>query len=97
MIPHVRIWIPLSWRRTDYINTKGRMIRRSVRAIAVTAHKGKMLGNYELVIRATLVLPRKAVVTCICGHPLSAHQHYRRGSDCSLCRDCRKYQPAEVA
>jgi len=23
--------------------------------------------------------------TCKCGHPLDAHEHYRKGSDCSLC------------
>lgn len=22
---------------------------------------------------------------CRCGHPAAAHQHYRRGADCSLC------------
>jgi hypothetical protein len=23
---------------------------------------------------------------CRCGHPATAHQHYRPGMDCSLCR-----------
>ena len=28
--------------------------------------------------------------TCRCGHPRTAHQHYRAGSDCALC-DCPKF------
>lgn len=28
--------------------------------------------------------------TCSCGHGRTAHEHYRRGTDCALCR-CRKY------
>ncbi len=27
---------------------------------------------------------------CACGHGKTAHEHYRRGSDCALC-DCRRY------
>ena len=30
---------------------------------------------------------------CICGHPHSAHQHYRRGTECSLCADCPRWRP----
>lgn len=26
-----------------------------------------------------------------CAHSLSAHKHYRRGTDCSLCSWCRAY------
>jgi hypothetical protein len=22
---------------------------------------------------------------CVCGHPRAAHEHYRRGTNCSLC------------
>lgn len=31
---------------------------------------------------------------CVCGHHWDAHQHYRRGLDCSLCAsgDCRRYR-----
>ena len=33
---------------------------------------------------------RKTVTAaCACGHPMSAHTHYRKGTDCSLC-DCPK-------
>lgn len=33
---------------------------------------------------------------CRCGHARSAHEHYRRGTDCALCgRDlCPNYRPA---
>jgi hypothetical protein len=27
-----------------------------------------------------------------CGHPYAAHQHYRCGTDCSLCSDCPCYR-----
>jgi hypothetical protein len=30
---------------------------------------------------------------CLCGHVSEAHEHYRRGTDCSLC-DCSRYRPA---
>jgi hypothetical protein len=41
-------------------------------------------------------LPRKAVVgcPCRCGHPYLAHQHYRKGLECSFCSDCSRYRPA---
>ena len=29
--------------------------------------------------------------TCLCGHPRTAHQHYRRGCTCSTCR-CHTYR-----
>jgi hypothetical protein len=28
---------------------------------------------------------------CRCGHSHDAHQHFRRGADCALCR-CRRYR-----
>jgi hypothetical protein len=33
---------------------------------------------------------------CLCGHPDTTHQHYRPGTDCSLCgyRTCAYYVPA---
>ena len=33
---------------------------------------------------------------CLCGHAESAHEHYRRGSDCALCLTgvCAKFRPA---
>jgi hypothetical protein len=30
-------------------------------------------------------------LTCVCGHPRDAHEHYRPGSDCALC-DCQKFR-----
>lgn len=32
---------------------------------------------------------------CVCGHPRSAHLHYRRGSDCAVCGPdvCPRYRP----
>lgn len=30
---------------------------------------------------------------CRCGHPHTAHLHYRRGSECSLCSGCSRYRP----
>jgi hypothetical protein len=31
------------------------------------------------------ILPRSGEAECRCGHTRAAHQHHRRGSDCSLC------------
>lgn len=33
---------------------------------------------------------------CGCGHSRNAHEHYRAGSDCSLCTDrsCSSFHPA---
>jgi hypothetical protein len=28
---------------------------------------------------------QRSSATCVCGHPRSAHEHYRPGSDCALC------------
>jgi hypothetical protein len=36
------------------------------------------------------VAPSAGGPTCGCGHGRQAHQHYRRGTDCSLC-DCARY------
>jgi hypothetical protein len=37
-------------------------------------------------------------VTCGCGHPAAAHEHYRRGSDCGVCgrEVCRAFRAARV-
>jgi hypothetical protein len=34
---------------------------------------------------------------CRCGHPRSAHLHYRPGTECSLCPDCGRYRSAQTA
>ncbi len=33
---------------------------------------------------------------CVCGHPHEAHEHYRAGTDCSLCGPaaCRRFRAA---
>jgi hypothetical protein len=31
---------------------------------------------------------------CKCGHPKSAHEHYRAGTECSLCTTCKKFRRA---
>lgn len=33
--------------------------------------------------------------TCVCGHPRAAHEHYRRGTDCTLCgpQACPRFRP----
>ncbi|RHW22795.1 hypothetical protein D0Z08_31120 [Nocardioides immobilis] len=33
---------------------------------------------------------------CVCGHPRKAHEHLRRGTDCSLCRagECPRFRRA---
>lgn len=28
-----------------------------------------------------------------CGHTQDAHQHYREGTDCGLCRECHRFVP----
>jgi hypothetical protein len=32
---------------------------------------------------------------CRCGHPQSAHQHYRSGMECALCLDCLRFRSAD--
>lgn len=34
---------------------------------------------------------------CRCGHDQLAHQHYRRGSECSVCTECLHYRSARRA
>lgn len=31
---------------------------------------------------------------CRCGHAYVAHQHYRSGSECSICSECPRFRPA---
>ncbi|MFN8079242.1 MAG: hypothetical protein U0Q19_06725 [Kineosporiaceae bacterium] len=33
---------------------------------------------------------------CVCGHPASAHEHFRAGTECSLCpgTHCPRFRPA---
>jgi hypothetical protein len=33
---------------------------------------------------------------CRCGHPVSWHEHYRAGTDCSVC-DCARFERARVS
>lgn len=35
---------------------------------------------------------------CQCGHDRDAHEHYRRGTECSLCdiRQCAQFQAVSV-
>ena len=35
---------------------------------------------------------KRADRACTCGHPYAAHQHYRSGSECSICSDCHRYR-----
>jgi hypothetical protein len=39
-------------------------------------------------------MARSKSTTCVCGHGGPAHEHYRRGSDCSLCgpRECTRFR-----
>ena len=43
--------------------------------------------------RIDLRPPARARKVCTCGHEWEAHQHYRVGTDCSLCADgrCHRY------
>ena len=38
-----------------------------------------------------LSVPPPAAASCGCGHGRTAHEHYRRGSDCAFCA-CAKYR-----
>ena len=38
-------------------------------------------------------VPAQAGPRCSCGHRKSAHEHYRRGTDCSLCSCPRFSRP----
>lgn len=44
-------------------------------------------------------MARNAEDLCQCGHVRDAHEHYRRGSDCSVCSagDCAKFRAAARA
>lgn len=39
---------------------------------------------------------RKTRQTCVCGHDLGPHEHYRGGSECSLCPPpvCPRFRPS---
>jgi hypothetical protein len=39
----------------------------------------------------------RRVRLCTCGHPYPAHQHYRHGTECSLCPDCPHWRPARTS
>lgn len=45
---------------------------------------------------------RRGSRACTCGHEVSAHEHYRRGTDCALC-GCTRFRagastgPSETA
>lgn|GEM_PF-1995902 len=36
---------------------------------------------------------------CACGHPFEAHEHYRKGTECSICdvRTCSAFSAATVS
>ena len=38
-----------------------------------------------------LSVPPPTAPSCNCGHGRTAHEHYRRGSDCAFC-SCAKYR-----
>lgn len=38
-------------------------------------------------------LATTTVRACRCGHPTDAHDHFRAGTDCSVC-GCSRYRPA---
>jgi hypothetical protein len=40
-----------------------------------------------------LHLPSRGPQDCRCGHSSLAHEHYRRGNDCALCK-CAKFKAA---
>lgn len=40
------------------------------------------------------VLVKRPDLDCRCEHPRAAHQHYRSGSECSVCSGCSRYHPA---
>ena len=48
---------------------------------------------YGRVASLKTVLTDRRPRLCICGHPYTAHQHYRRGTECSLCPDCPRWRP----
>jgi hypothetical protein len=39
--------------------------------------------------------PLDPTATCECGHLGEAHEHYRPGTDCSLCT-CERFRPVPV-
>jgi hypothetical protein len=53
-----------------------------------------LAGCVEVIRRATSAL-RDHRSACWCGHPKSAHQHYRPGDDCGTCgfSRCPGYAP----
>lgn len=42
--------------------------------------------------------PQSPSDSCACGHPREAHEHYRRGTECSICdiRDCSSFTAVSV-
>ena len=50
-------------------------------------HITTVVGPYSLLVSRDRIRHQ-----CRCGHHYAAHQHYRGGSECSLCSDCMRYR-----
>lgn len=52
---------------------------------------GSPIRNQPTVPRVRERRTPNPVARCTCGHPRGAHEHYRRGCECSAC-DCPRYR-----
>lgn len=50
-------------------------------------HIKASVGPYNRVVP-----PDRVRHPCRCGHPYTAHRHYRYGSECSFCSACPRYR-----
>ena len=62
------------------------------RAIRLADHRGVQMVSQAQVTSFTSSREASSGRVCRCGHRYSAHQHYRRGSECSQCGGCSRYR-----
>jgi hypothetical protein len=54
--------------------------------------KSHRMGHRDEVAFLRYGSRHEGIRLCACGHPYLAHQHYRRGTECSLCPDCPRWR-----
>ena len=46
-----------------------------------------------LVVAFAAARPSRTLPECTCGHDAQAHEHFRRGTECALCKPWRTEEP----
>ncbi len=85
-----------SWRKQTRIRPREDQMSTTfdgpARAIKLADHRDVQMVSQAHVTSFTSSREASSGRVCRCGHRYSAHQHYRRGSDCSQCGGCSRYR-----